>query len=300
VKLVLFDDDYRLGVVDGDGVIDVTDALGQRELSRPQESIETVIRDWSGVRSRIDALADRGERMPLAGVRLRAPVPRPPKIVCAAVNYLEFGQREPADFDAFLKSPTSVLDTGGTVVLPPVDATVFHHEAELGVVIGKTTSNVNHEEALGHVFGYLQFLDMSARGLTPNGRGSFFLGKSWDTFGPMGPALVTADEVSDPQALQVRLWNNGEPRHDYPTSDMALGVAHLIEAISRVVTLEPGDVVATGVNHQQIGAVQDGDELRMEIEGFGPPLVVGIRDERLRTWPRGIDTAVAELTRGAR
>ena len=99
--------------------------------------------------------------------------------------------------------------------------------------------------------------------------GCFFLGKCWDTFAPMGPALVTADEIADPQNLQVRLWNNDEPRHDFPTSDMAHRLPELISEFSKITTLEPGDVIATGVNHQQIGPVQDGDVIRMEIEGLG-------------------------------
>jgi 2-keto-4-pentenoate hydratase/2-oxohepta-3-ene-1,7-dioic acid hydratase in catechol pathway len=109
----------------------------------------------------------------------------------------------------------------------------------------------------------------------------------------MGPALVTADEIADPQNLQVRLWNNDEPRHDFPTSDMAHPIRELISEFSKITTLEPGDVIATGVNHQQIGAVQDGDRLRMEIEGLGPPLQLQISDPMKRQWPRGIDTEMA-------
>jgi 2-keto-4-pentenoate hydratase/2-oxohepta-3-ene-1,7-dioic acid hydratase in catechol pathway len=104
---------------------------------------------------------------------------------------------------------------------------------------------------------------------------------------------VTADEIADPQNLQVRLWNNDEPRHDFPTSDMAHPIRELIAEFSKITTLEPGDVIATGVNHQQIGAVQDGDLIRMEIDGFGPPLTVHIQDPLQRKWPRGIDTEMA-------
>jgi 2-keto-4-pentenoate hydratase/2-oxohepta-3-ene-1,7-dioic acid hydratase in catechol pathway len=134
---------------------------------------------------------------------------------------------------------------------------------------------------------------MSARGLQGAVGNSFFLGKCWDTFAPMGPALVTADELADPQNLRIRLWNNDEPRHDFPTSDMAHPIRELISEFSKVTTLEPGDVIATGVNHQQIGAVQDGDRLRMEIEGLGPPLFIRVHDASQRQWPRGIDTEMA-------
>jgi 2-keto-4-pentenoate hydratase/2-oxohepta-3-ene-1,7-dioic acid hydratase in catechol pathway len=136
---------------------------------------------------------------------------------------------------------------------------------------------------------------MSARGLQGAVGNSFFLGKCWDTFAPMGPALVTADEIADPQNLQVRLWNNDEPRHDFPTSDMAHKIPELISEISKITTLEPGDVIATGVNHQHIGAIQNGDVLRMEIEGLGPPLLINVSDPSGREWPRGIDKGFADM-----
>ena len=233
--------------------------------------------------------------MPLGSVRLRAPVPKPPKLICAAVNYLEFGQREPAVLDAFLKSPTAVIGSGDTCELPPAPASVFHHEPELAFVIGRTASKVEQDDALSYIFGYTNFLDMSARGLQGAVGNSFFLGKCWDTFAPMGPALVTADEIADPQDLQVRLWNNDEPRHDFPTSDMAHKIPELISEMSKITTLEPGDVIATGVNHQHIGAVQNGDVLRMEIEGLGPPLVINVSDPSGREWPRGIDSEFAAM-----
>ena len=153
---------------------------------------------------------------------------------------------------------------------------------------------MEQDEALSYVFGYTNFLDMSARGLQGAVGNSFFLGKCWDTFAPMGPALVTADEIADPQDLRVRLWNNDDPRHDFPTSDMAHRIPELISEMSKITTLEPGDVIATGVNHQHIGAVQNGDVIRMEIEGLGPPLIITISDPSGREWPRGIDQAFAD------
>jgi 2-keto-4-pentenoate hydratase/2-oxohepta-3-ene-1,7-dioic acid hydratase in catechol pathway len=214
-------------------------------------------------------------------------------LICAAVNYLEFGQREPAVLDAFLKAPSAIIGCGDTCELPPVPATVFHHEPELAFVVGRRATKVSRDDALSYIFGYCNFLDMSARGLPGAVGNSFFLGKCWDTFAPMGPALVTAEEIPDPQKLQIRLWNNDEPRHDFPTSDMAHQIRELVSEFSKITTLEPGDVVATGVNHQQIGAVQHGDLIRMEITGLGPPLVIRISDQSNREWPRGIDTEMA-------
>ena len=292
MKLVLYND-YRLGVLRDQQVVDAMSALEGLHLRRPQDLMEEVITGWTELKPKIEFAIEGKEAEPADSVRLRAPVPRPRKLICAAVNYLEFGQREPAVLDAFLKSPTAIIGSGDTCELPPAPATIFHHEPELALVIGKTASKISQDDAMSHVFGYTNFLDMSARGLQGAVGNSFFLGKCWDTFAPMGPALVTADEIDDPQNLQVRLWNNNEPRHDFPTSDMAHKIPELISEFSKVNTLEPGDVIATGVNHQQIGAVQDGDELRMEIEGLGPPLIIYISDPSKREWPRGIDTEMA-------
>ena len=294
MKLAFYDD-FRLGVVKDDHIVDAMSAVEGMSFRRPQDLIEEVIINWVDMRPRIETAIEGRAGVPLGSVRMRPPVPRPPKLICAAVNYLEFGMREPAVLDAFLKSPTAVIGSGDTCELPPAPASVFHHEPELAFVIGKTASKVEQEDALSYIFGYTNFLDMSARGLQGAVGNSFFLGKCWDTFAPMGPALVTADEINDPQNLQVRLWNNDEPRHDFPTSDMAHRIPELISEISKITTLEPGDVIATGVNHQHIGAIQNGDVLRMEIEGLGPPLLISVSDPSGREWPRGIDKAFAEM-----
>ena len=294
MKLVLFND-YRLGVLQNGNVVDVMASLDGLHFHKPQEMVEGVILGWDQVKPKIEQEIQGKEGVPISDVTLRAPIPRPPKLICAAVNYLEFGQRKPAILDAFLKAPTAIIATGETCELPPVPASIFHHEPELAFVIGKTATKVNQKDALSHVFGYFNFLDMSARGLQGAVGNSFFLGKCWDSFAPMGPALVTADEILEPNNLQVQLWNNGEARHDFPTSDMAHQIPELISEISKVTTLEPGDVIATGVNHQQIGAVQDGDTLEMRIENLGPPLVIHISDPSKREWPRGIDNDFAAM-----
>lgn len=288
MKLVLYND-YQLGVLHDGHIHDAMAAVAGMSFRRPMDMMEEVITGWAELRPRIAAAAAAAAGLPLDSVRLRAPVPKPTKLICAALNYLEFGQRQPAILDAFLKSPTAIIGNGDTCVLPPAPASIFHHEPELAFVIGKTATNVSQDAALDYVFGYTNFLDMSARGLQGAVGNSFYLGKCWDTFAPMGPALVTADEIADPQQLQVRLWNNDEPRHDFPTSDMAHPIRELIAEFSKITTLEPGDVIATGVNHQQIGAVQDGDIIRMEIAELGPALVIHISDPQGREWPRGID-----------
>lgn len=294
MRLVFFED-YRLGVVNGDRVVDVTAALGDVEGVQPQDRLLRVIGEWGSLKSKVESATEEGAVRPLQGLRLRAPVPSPRKIVCAARNYQEFGVHKNVDIEFFLKSPEAILDPGGTVELPPHKATIFHHEAEVAVVIGKTAKRVSKNEALDYVFGYMPFVDVSARGLY----GGFFIGKSFDTFCPHGPAIVTADEVKDPQKLKLELDVNGEERQRFGTDDMANTTAALIEHASSITTLRPGDILATGTNHQGLGALQDGDRVQLRVEDW-PALEFSVRDPEKRSWPRGVDQATAERARTPR
>jgi 2-keto-4-pentenoate hydratase/2-oxohepta-3-ene-1,7-dioic acid hydratase in catechol pathway len=147
---------------------------------------------------------------------------------------------------------------------------------------------------MDHVFGYVNFIDGSARGLPPAGN-TFFQMKSRDTFAPMGPYLVTADEIADPHQLHVQLWNNGTLMQDFNTSDMAHQIPRCIEWASAIHTLEPGDVLATGTNHRGLNAFQDGDQIELEVEGLGR-LHFGVRDDLKRTWSR--DTRLVHHEKG--
>jgi 2-keto-4-pentenoate hydratase/2-oxohepta-3-ene-1,7-dioic acid hydratase in catechol pathway len=137
---------------------------------------------------------------------------------------------------------------------------------------------------MDYVFGYTNFIDGSARNVTTLGN-SFYMVKSRASFAPIGPYLVTADEIKDPQKLQVRLWNNGELKQNYNTDDMANKIPRIIEWISSIHDLEPGDLIATGTNHRGLHAFQNGDTIDMEIDGLGK-LTVKVRDDLKRTWAR--------------
>src|SRR2546428_11129246 len=207
MKLVFYND-FTLGVVRGDTVVDVS-AVG-RDIAHtsPQDLLNRIIAGFSQYKSRLEEAAQRGTGTPLAQVRLRAPVPKPYDIVAMAVNYMEDGTRSaPAPINAFHKSPHAIIGDGDTMVLPDVPATIFEGEAEVGLVIGKRASHVSAARAMDHVLGYVNFIDGPARGLLPSGN-TFYQMKARDTFAPMGPYLVTADEVRDPHRLQVRLWVN--------------------------------------------------------------------------------------------
>jgi len=169
-------------------------------------------------------------------------------------------------------------------VLPDVPATIFEGEAEVALVIGRRASHVRAAEAMSYVFGYTNFIDGSARGLPPAGN-TFYQMKSRDTFAPMGPYLVTADEVPDPHGLHVRLWVNGTLKQHFSTSDMAHRIPRCIEWVTSIHTLEPGDVLATGTNHRGLSAFQDGDMVELETERLGR-LRIRVRDELKRTWAR--------------
>jgi 2-keto-4-pentenoate hydratase/2-oxohepta-3-ene-1,7-dioic acid hydratase in catechol pathway len=223
--------------------------------------------------------------VPVGQVRIRPPLPKPYNIVAMAVNYMEDGTRsEPAPINAFHKSPNSVIGHGDAMVLPDVPATIFEGEAEMAVVIGKRATNVRAAEAMSYVFGYMNFIDGSARGLPPAGN-VFYQMKSRDTFCPIGPYLVTADEITDPHRLQIRLWVNGTLMQNFNTDDMAHKIPRCIEWVTSIHTLEPGDVLATGTNHRGLSAFQNGDVIELETQGLGR-LRFNVRDDLKRTWAR--------------
>ena len=265
---LLFFDDFKLGVLKGDAVFDVSQAVRGIPHSGPHDLIGGLIARFDEHKERLEGAAARAESVPLSKVRIRPPLPKPCNIVCMAVNYMEDGTRaEPAPINAFHKSPLSVIGDGDTMVLPDVPATIFEGEAEVAVIIGKRASNVRASEAMDYVFGYTNFIDGSARGLLPAGN-TFYQMKSRETFAPMGPYLVTADEVPDPQSLQIRLWVNGVLKQNFNTSDMAHKIPRCIEWVSSIHPLEPGDVLATGTNHRGLSAFQDGDQIELETDGL--------------------------------
>jgi 2-keto-4-pentenoate hydratase/2-oxohepta-3-ene-1,7-dioic acid hydratase in catechol pathway len=284
VKLLFFDD-FKLGVLKGDAVVDVSQVVGDIPHLGPHDLISGLIERFSAYRKRLEEAASRGQGVPLSRVRVRPPLPRPVNIDCMAVNYMEDGTRaEPAPINAFHKSPGAIIGPDDTMVLPDVPATIFEGEAEVALVIGKRASNVSAAEAMSYVFGYMNFIDGSARGLLPAGN-TFYQMKSRDTFAPIGPYIVTADEIADPHRLPVKLWVNGELKQNFNTSDMAHKIPRCIEWVTSIHTLEPGDILATGTNHRGLSSFQNGDLVELETEGLGR-LRFHVRDDLKRTWAR--------------
>lgn len=292
MRLVLTSDD-RIGVQGDGGIIDVSAAFDDIRYRTSADRMPRILTSLQERRSRVEDLAASGELVTMSG--LQAPVPRPPKLIAAFGNYREGSDRERQVQDMFLESPDSVIGPNGTVILPNHPASIFHHEAELALVVGQRAKDLPADErALEALAGYTCAIDVTARGL---GRmGPSRIGKSFDTFTPLGPAIVTTDEVPDPQNLRVTLSVNDELRQDYSTRDMEYSVVEVLAFITSYMTLVPGDVIMCGTNHQGLGALQDGDQVEMTIEGVGS-LAVSVRDPQRREWPRGVDQEMAARQR---
>ena len=282
---IAYVDDHRLSAITEKGVIDLSPVVGDLDMMPAQQKINWVIEQWSDYQPKFEELLVTAKPRPIAEVKLQAPLPKPVAIVCMAVNYMENGLlKEKPLAQAFFKNSHSVIGPGATMHLPDVPATVFEGEAEIALVIGKTATKVSVEAASEYIFGYLNFVDGSARGLA-TGMGLSYFMKGQDDFAPLGPWITTADEITDPMNLQVQQWNNGKLTQDYNTSDMAHNIAESLAFVSSNTTLEAGDVIALGTNHQGLHPLQDGDVVEQETQFLGR-LAFQVSDKGGSTWSR--------------
>lgn len=277
----------RLAVLDGDSVIDLNRVLPEVPCDIRAALLAGV--DLMAAGRRALDLAGPGERQPLAGLALAPVVPEPGKTVCLGLNYYdhaaESGRDKPVYPWFFLRATTSLLAHGEACPLPLVSERL-DWEAELAVVIGKRARHVQREDALGHVFGYACFNDISVRDYqkrTPQ----WTIGKNFDRTGALGPLLVSADELPAGGAgLRIQSRLNGQVMQDANTADMIWDVAETIALLSECLTLEPGDVIAmgtpAGVGQSRVPPVwmRDGDTIEVEIEG------VGLLVNRIESEPR--------------
>lgn len=254
------------------------------DLSRVSDDLPTDMKSFltlgeSGLAQAHKALASVKKEWLLAetDVTLLAPIPRPDKILCIGHNYaghIGIGKTELPEYpNMFSKTVNTITGHNKPILIPPVTAQV-DYEAELMAIIGKRASQVSESEAEACIAGYTIFNDVSARDYQKR-TSQWMLGKCFDTFGPMGPALVTTDEVPDPYTLDLELTVNGIPQQRVNTSDMIFSVPHLISYISQVMTLEVGDVIATGTPSKLPEAaeakrfLQSGDVIEITIEKLG-------------------------------
>ncbi len=291
MKLVLFqiaaDIEPVPGILTERGVVNASRAL--RPGYTPQLTMQAIIDHFDRLRPVLEGLAIEGNARPVATVRLCPPLPRPGKILCCIGNYWEHAQREPRPLNMFMKNPEAVVGPGDTIVLPELtEPWIFMHEAELAVVIKGPAQKIRREDWRSAVFGYTGLIDVSARG---EGRRTWkagsWLGKSFDTFAPIGPCIATADEIPDPNNLVVRFWDDGQLRHHYNTDDMEHRVPELIEFASSIMTLNSGDLIACGTNHEGLGALQDGESVEIEVEKIGR-MRLDVVDPLKRSWERGV------------
>jgi 2-keto-4-pentenoate hydratase/2-oxohepta-3-ene-1,7-dioic acid hydratase in catechol pathway len=271
VRIATFDDD-RVGIVTGHGagtgVVDVTDVV-HRVVGPPGTSaMRALITHWERVRPELDdARLGALPRRPLAEVRLGAPVPDPSKIAAAPVNYVDHMNEmsethHVSSLGVFLKAPSSIIGPGGVVRLP-YDDRRFDHEGELAFVIGRTARHVSPADAPAHVFGFTGLMDITMRGGEDRSTR-----KSFDTFTPMGPWIVTPDEAGPPEAVDLRLTVNGQERQHACVADLIWDVPMLLSYVSSVMTLHPGDVVTTGTP-AGVGPVDDGDRVELVLSRIG-------------------------------
>ena len=278
MKIASFDD-LRVGIVEDQQVFDMTAVLPAFLDQLPRQRVNWLIAHWDEMAAVFADPARRGAARPLQDVGLLAPNPAPQHVFAAPANYRkhigELGARtvtkagrSAREQGFFLKAPGSLSGAGQPILLPRGSSRRFDHESELAVVIGRAARNVPREEAMAYVFGYACLIDATMRiepGVAEEERS---MRKSFETFTPMGPFIVTADAVTDPGALANRLWVNGELRQQANTSEMIVGIAELIELVSSVLPLQPGDVIASGTP-EGVGPFAPGDQVRIEIESIG-------------------------------
>ena len=283
MRLVTFSDagGTRIGALDGDVVLDLTAA----DSSLPRDMLG-LIAGGETMLAAARAAAARAPAVPRA--KILAPIPRPPKnVFCVGKNYHEHAKEfAGSGFDGgaanivppfpvvFSKPHTSIIATGENILADMDPTGGLDFEGELAFVIGQGGRGISKADALAHVFGYTIVNDVTARHLQKR-HSQWVLGKGLDTFCPMGPAILTADEVPDPGALQLTTWVNGKQRQHAPVSDLIFDIPTLIEAISAAITLEPGDVIATGtpagvgIGFNPPVFLQRGDVVRISVTGIG-------------------------------
>jgi len=294
MRLVLFEGPgagrgIRAGAITDAGVVDLSPATARIAAHSPQNLMEQIINGFDELKPAFERIIADGLPLPIDVVRLRPPLPRPGKMLNCIGNYWEHAQREARALNMFLKNPDAVIGPGDTIVLPEfTDPYVFQHEAELAIVIKGPAKSVKQADWRKAVFGYTGIIDVSARaeGRSTWRQGSW-MGKSFDTFAPIGPCITTADEIPEPNSLRIRFFNNGDLYHDYVTDDMEHRVPELIEFASTIMTLHTGDLIACGTNHEGLGPLQDGEYVEIELEKIGT-MGLHVKDPLKRTWERSV------------
>jgi 2-keto-4-pentenoate hydratase/2-oxohepta-3-ene-1,7-dioic acid hydratase in catechol pathway len=269
----------RIGIVVGDTIRDVTVAAGIDPAEWPPVGPVRLIADFAALRDKLAAAAQMASPLPLDEARLETPVPWPNKVIAYPTNYrdhaAEMASTTRADLQGyFLKANSSLSGPNDPIELPDVPGREVHHECEIAVVIGKQGRQIPIARAIDHVFGYSCLLDITIRGKEER-----VMRKSFDTFTPVGPWIVTADEIPDPADIGMRLWVNGEKRQEATTKDLIVDIAQMIALASSASTLYPGDIIATGTP-AGVGPIRDGDRVTIEVDHVGRMSVPVVASKR--------------------
>jgi 2-keto-4-pentenoate hydratase/2-oxohepta-3-ene-1,7-dioic acid hydratase in catechol pathway len=277
MKLAVYDEN-RIGLVRGNLVHDITHLAPAEFDSWPEQRMNWIIRNWSTMDALVEDAAS-GAGRPIEEVTLRAANPAPPQVFAIPANYkshlgeigkrsITTGGRTAREVGFFLKAAGSLSGAGEPIELPSGSTRRFDHECELAVVIGKAGRNIRREDAMDYIFGYSCLIDLTMRIEPGEFEEDRSLRKSFSTFTPVGPWLVTADEVGEVDELRSRLTVNGEERQSARIGDMIVGIAESIELISSVVGIRPGDVIASGTP-QGVGPLVPGDVVEITIDRIG-------------------------------
>jgi len=285
----------RIGLVRGDDITDVTAEAGIDPTEFPPVGMVRLIADFPARRAALEAAT--GPALKLADVHLETPVPWPNKLIAFPVNYIDHRQEMGSTYVAstrgfFLKANSSLVGAGDAIIVPALPGREVHHECELALIIGREARNVSREDAWSCIFGYSCLMDITVRG-TDIER---VMRKSYDTFTPVGPWILTADDMPDPTQLDMKLWVNDELRQHANTRDLVLDIPGMIEMASSATTLYPGDVIATGTP-AGVGPIAAGDTVTIEIEGVGRmslPVVASAGGEDIAMWHQARPKAKAE------
>lgn len=262
----------RIGIVVDQEIIDVSDLVNSGLEAWPLVAMNRLIMDYQKFEPILQAALSR-PRIPLSLVQLLTPIPASSKVIAYPINYhdhaAEMGRQVKANnLGFFLKPPSSLSGPSEPILLPDLPDRRIDHECELAIVIGKRGKDIRREEWQNYVFGYSCLMDIVVRGKEER-----VARKAYDTFCPVGPWIITADELGDPTNLRGRLWVNDELRQDANTRDLIVDIPGMIEIASHIMTLEPGDIIAAGTP-AGVGPIKDGDRVRIEFENIGSMTVM--------------------------
>lgn len=293
MKLVSFND-YQVGVVQDELVHNITQILPKELNLLPKQRMNWLIENWDILKNEIKDSLTKLPTTSLNEIKLLSPVPNPSHVFAAPANYQKhIGElqeravtkkgKSAREQGFFLKAPASVIGANEIIKLPKNSKRRFDHESELAIIIGKHGRNINREEAFDYIFGYSCLIDLTMRIEPGTGEEERSMRKSFEGFTPIGPWIITADEVPNPNNLKNQLYVNDEIRQDANTSELIVGIAELIELISSVLPLQPGDIIATGTP-EGVGPVLIGDNVKISIEKIGE-MTVSIKEAE-ETAPR--------------